>query len=417
MQQKILGQIDSSYRAQSHSLKTLKEWHHQHSHVSEIVLSSQVLFPTFASIFLTLYFFYIIQCEPNRLGKKLDTHIASKSIAISTEGKCRIWIIATLSILSTLGIITADCLALGEYRQLPKEIESYINDDSRAFGYLRAVPITMLVFDLLSIVMFILIPATVTCSKCNRCCRFNSKYSDLMYTLLSPLSCLATHSYHIIFAFVDNPYHATSVLLFYIMTLFVVVVIFQKIYYYVINLFRWKGHTDEYIKQGCCVLIFYILAITAMAGSIGVTITLLILLPLNNAIDQASNQIFAIYQASVTVFAALVTFQVFFRETHSIFTALIKAGDTFESLDTKKWEHMSAQDKEVYLGKTLLSHVKFKKPDTQDQATQSGDYLSGFCCAACCVLPTSKRERGYTRDLPRTDTVAEGTELEDRSER
>ena len=397
MQQKILGQIDSSYRAQSHSLETLKDWHYQHSHVSEIVLSSQVLFPTSVSVFLTLYFFYVVQCEPNRLGKRLDMLIASKSIT-SAEGKCKLWIIATLSILFTVGTIVADGFALGEYRQLPKEIEQYINDDSRAFGYLRAIPITMLVFDLLSVVIFVLIPVIVMCCKRCECCRFNSKHSDFLYTLLSPLTCIATHSYHIIFAFINNPYHATSVLLFYIMTLFAVVAILQKIYYFIINLFKWKGCTHKHITQSCCVFIFYILAITTIAGSIALTIALLILLPLNNAIDQASNQIYAIYQASVTVFAALVTFQVFFRDTNSFFGLLIKAGDTVDHAlaSTENWEDMSARDKEIYLGRTILSHINFTKPDKQEQPTQSGEHLGGFCCAACCVLPT-KKARGYSQ--------------------
>ena len=396
MKQKILGQIDSSYSAKSHSLKTLKDWHSQHSHVSETVLSSQVLFPASASIFLTLYFLYVIQCEPNRLGKKLDMHIASKSITTSAEGKCKIWIIATLSILFTLGTIIADCFALGEYRQLPKEIEQYINDDSRVFDYLRAVPITMLVFDLLSVVMFVLIPIAILCCKSCKCCRFNNKPSDFLYTLLSPLTCITTHSYHIIFAFINNPYHATSVLLLYIMTLFVVVAILQKNYYFITNLFNWKDCTHKYIMQGCCVFISYILAITMMAGSIGLTMALLILLPLNNAIDQASNQIYAIYQASVTVFAALVTFQVFFREANSFFGLLIKAGDKYDhALATENWENMSSRDKEIYLGRTILSYIKFSKPDKQEP-TQSGEHLGGFCCAACCVLPT-KKSRGYSQ--------------------
>ena len=371
MHQKITGQIDSMYTAQSHSLETLRDWHSKNSHVSKLVLSSQVIFPIVASGFLSLYFIYLIESDPVNLGKKLNSQTDSKSPdEIQTAARSKVWIIVTISSLFTIGNIIADCVALAEYDRLPKEIESYINDKSIAFAHLRGVPSIMLGFDLLSLLLFIIIPCFVACYKYCKVLiqNYDFRFSDFLYTLLSPLVCIATHSYHIIFAFINNPYHATSVLLLYTMTLFVVVIIFQKIFYFVLKCFqRSKDESKVHVCAYVVMFFFYILATAGMIVCIGLTVAVLIILPLNNAIDQASNEIYAIYQASVTVFAALVTFQVFFREANPTYAVLIKAADKFgESPKSEKWKKMSEKEKELYLGDALLTHIKFKPPPAQE---------------------------------------------------
>lgn len=190
------------------------------------------------------------------------------------------------------------------------------------------------------------------------------------------------------------------------MTLFIVVVIFQKTYYFVLFCFEKQqkcGHiegcadvtTDDgpskqsgqrrkgYVQKYVLVLSFLVVVI-GLAACIGLTVAVLIILPLNNAIDLASNEIYAIYQASVTVFAALVTFQVFFRQTNSIFAVFIKAADKRVSKTTngdktnwKKWEEMSEKEKEIRLGDCFLSYVNFDAVGNQttgvsEEGTPSG---------------------------------------------
>ena len=356
MHQKITGQIDSTYTAQSHSLDTLKDWHNQHSQVSILILLSQVIFPILACIFFILYFVYLIESEPVNLGKKLNSQTGDKSPSeIRKAAISKVWIIVNINIIFTLGTLAADIAAIIEYKRLPKEIASYINDHSKAFIYLHTIPFIMLGFDIASFVFFILITAMVVRCKDYGCCtnKYKVQCSDLVYTTLSPLSCIGTHSYHIIFAFINNPYHATSVLLIYTMTLFVVVVIFQKLYYFALN-----NYYLQKFSQCCRVctwiyrVISYLLTVSAMLTCIGLTIAVLILLPLNNAIDEASNDIYAIYQASVTVFAALITFQIFFRQTNSMYTVLIKASDKFgESSKSEKWKKMSEKEKRIVFGR------------------------------------------------------------------
>ena len=358
MHQKITGQIDdSTYPAYSHSLETLKEWHSENSHISKLVLSSQVIAPLIAGGFLIIYFIYLIQYNPANLGEKLNSQANSNSPDERTAARSEVWIIVLISILFTSCIIIADYLASEQYNShLQKEIKSYANDKSIAFAHLHEIPIIMMIFDVLSLLFLLTFPFFAVCYRKSSTGNY-IQFSDFLYTVLAPLQCIATHSYHIIFAFINNPYHATSVLLFYIMTLFLAVIILRKIYFLV--------HTC--IQQQCaqcfCILLFYIMASAAIAVFIALIVTVLIVIPNNNAIDQASKEIYAIYQASVAVVAALVTF-VFFQHTNSIFTVFIKAADNKYSED-EEWKVKSEKEKEEYLGKAILTHIGFQPPGEQ----------------------------------------------------
>ena len=66
----------------------------------------------------------------------------------------------------------------------------------------------------------------------------------------------------------------------------------------------------------------------------------------------------------MTVVAALVTFQVFFRHTNSIFTVFIKAADNLHPCDIK-WKKKSEKEKEEYLGEAILKYIGFQPPGDQ----------------------------------------------------
>ena len=111
------------------------------------------------------------------------------------------------------------------------------------------------------------------------------------------------------------------------------------------------------------------MVIIALATCIGLSAAVLIALPINNAIDLASTEIYAIYQASVTLFAALIAYQVIFQRKNSIFTVFIKAADkrgseksNGDQKEWKKWKNMSEKEKEIYLGDIILSHINFEAP-------------------------------------------------------
>ena len=381
MTQKLTGEVDSTYSARSHSYCTLKHWHCTHPHVSKIAISSEFIVTVFAILFVALYMIYRFHCEPYKAGKEMEKQIASNSPeTIRAEGQSKVWTTFTISTLITTGTVIADGLVIYQYKNLRKEVKDFTEDKLQQFVFLHDIPYIMMGFDVLAFLFAILALIVCCLYRCSK--RY---YEILLYSPLSPLMCLAAHSYHIIIAFVSNPYHATSVLLLYIMTLILQIVVFQKIYYYVYNLSKCKYCKQNKLMQcQCCIHFcvsgFNLLAIITIGVSIALTVALFIVLPIKNSLDQASNQIYAI---SVTVFAALVTFKVVFGETNSIFEVLMKAADKFGS-PQKNWGDMSEKEKEIYLGEKLLSHIGFELP--RPPLTLSEDN-SFFChCPCCCDI-------------------------------
>jgi hypothetical protein len=391
---------------------------------------------------MTLFFIYVIELEPRKIGRKLNNQINSSVDYISASGEAKILIILTISVLFNACTLLTDSYAFKEYHNLDQEVKKYYNRYAPPFKYFYFVQIIMTAFDILSL-SFIIIPVLIvvccyytgcTC-KCIKAggparrdtargssrenlleeeqvedgiaepgqrsevpvaeegaalaatgaqdscqgstsperqttvdiqstCTVSVNWSILLYSLLSPLSCIATHAYHVIIAFIDNAYHASSILLLYIIVLFIHVVVFQKIYYYVCKWRNSKKHSD------CCknfcwtifILCCYLVGVVTLGVIIGLTVSLLILLPINNAIDNAPTNIYIIYQGSVAVIAALVTFQVFFRETNSVAEVFIKARDKMiqerpDSKEKKKWEKMSEKEKELDLATALLEYM------------------------------------------------------------
>ena len=393
MRQKLYAPIDDNYQAKSHSVSTLIQWHKEHSHVSRLVLSAQILFPFLAMLFMTLFFIYAIELEPCNLGKRLNKQINSSVDYISASGEAKILIILTISVLFNICTLITDGFALKEYHKLAPRIKEYYYHNSFEFRCFYIIPILMTVFDSFS-PLFIAVPVGLVL--CRYYIHYNDntakvKWSNLLYTLLSPFSCIANHAYHVIIAFIDNAYHASSVLLLFIIVLFVHVVVFQNIYYYV---FKWQNTRQP---SNCCTKFYwvililgcYLVGVLTLAVIIGLTVAMLILLPINNAINNAPSNIYIIYQGSVAVIAALVTFQVFFRETNSIAEVFIKARDKMilnrntlrenqleagnndgqgiqPDPEDEKWNEMSEKEKELYLAEMLLKYVLRKTQRAQD---------------------------------------------------
>ena len=369
MTQKITGDIDSTYRAQAQSLETLKHWHSQHPSVHKILISSHVIFPFIVAIFISLYFYYLIELEPNKYGEKLDRQIKAESTEINREPKATIWVIFTVSLLFNLYTIVVDSAAWPFY-----DIKSNKNGTSVFSSHSHAVPITMMLLDIGTFVVYIGVPMFVACCKyirdrCTCCTGYAKIYktSDILYTLIAPIVCIATHSYHIVFAFINNPYHATSVLFIYMMTLIILLIILHKIYYLL----------SENITNTCCqilmVVVCYVLAILVLTAAIGLTIAVLLILPI---IDEASNQIYSIFQASITVFAALVTWKIFSGDTNSVFAVLIKSEDKRvndstdnEQNDSTKWKDMSDKEKEIELGLKIMKYINTNNKKLENLAS------------------------------------------------
>ena len=354
--------IDNTYSASAHSAETVVSWYNQNKDVGIIAVVSQVVFPIFVTFFVFLFLIFIVECEPYKRGKRLQNELDSNDHKVTDNAEAGLLTKYVAAVLFHLFTLSSDGAALGHYRHVPKCIKEYYYSEPMFW----AAPITMTVFDCITFILFIVIPPIVCCvlslSKCNQ-----KKYEYiLIYSVVSPFSCIASHSYHIVFAFIINPYHATSILLIYAIIAFVNIQAFQKLFYFVNPSCPIENTCGRYL-----IFVFlFMLEFVFMGASIALSITLIVKLPLSNAIDDAPNHLYVIYQASVTFFAALIAFQVIFRQPNSAFDVYTKAIDGYMAksdqvdhqlnnpVDKKKsWKELSEREKENLLAKVTISYL------------------------------------------------------------
>ena len=304
---------------------------------------------------------FVLEFKPYKLSKKLQNELDSNDSDVRARADSSLLTKFVASTLFHLFTLSLDITALDyQNKYLSNEIKDYYCPQQ-----FSAIPTIMTVFDSVTL-GFIVVPPIVAC-----CCK-NRSYR-LIYSLISPLSCVASHSYHIVFAFIIDPYHATSILLIYAIIAFVHILTFQKLFYYINTLIS-GACSCCHIKNRCCryffIIVMFILEFIFMAISIGISISLILVLPFSNALDDAPNHIYVIYQASVAFFAALIAFQVLFRQPNtSAFDVYIKAidgyvakSDKIELHDpardpTKTWSKFSEREKETLLAKVVLTYL------------------------------------------------------------
>ena len=312
MHQKVTAPIDETYTASAYSPEILETWYESSHVVGYLAMSTQVLFPVIMTVSLSTFFIYALEFEPYNLGKKLDNELASTDNKIKAKSEAKLSTKFTISVLFHLCTLVADIAALCQYNRLPDKIREFYYSYPRLFW---GVPIVMLVFDVVTLVLFILIPPILLLIVPKR----KKKWHILTYCLIAPLSCIASHSYHILFAFINDPFHATSILLLYAIVIFVHIQGFPTMYYLIKSICCKsccpKHHTGQYLTM----VVFFITEFIFMTLAISLSLAFLIELPISNAIDEAPNRLYAIYQTSVTFFAALIAFQLLFSETNSNF--------------------------------------------------------------------------------------------------
>ena len=364
MHQKVHAPIDDTYSSNSHSADTIKKWSKDHIHVGNTAVSAQVLLPLFVTIYISLFFVYTIELEPYMLGKKVQNELESKNDNVKANADAKLLTKFTISFLFHAYTLAVDIAAMiFQFERLPTHIKEYYSSKPQRFW---SIAIAMLVFDLVAFVCFIIIPFGFA--------SYKKRWYVLTYCLISPLSCIASHSYHIVFAFIIDPYHATSILLLYTIILFVHVQGFQKLFYYmnykVLKRTKCGQHGIYYLTIIC-----YFIEFALMAVSIYLSVSLIMELPISTAIDDAPNHLYVIYQTSITFFAALIAFQVLFRQTNSAFDVFIKAEDAnikeakkkeMEDIklsdvardNAKDWMDLSEKEKEIYLANLVISFLK-----------------------------------------------------------
>ena len=357
MHQKFTAPIDDTYKGRSYSGETLKIWYKSNENIDALALAAQSLVPLLMMVFVIFFFIYLLELKPYEIGKDIEKELKSGTKKIRAKADANLLIKITISLLFHMLTFVADSMAFVEYGKLSDEIHDYYYAAPRNFW---SVPIVMIIFDGLSfLIIYTLVPIIA---------RLTKKWYRLTYCMLSPIACVFSHCYHIIFAFIDNPYHATSILLLYAIVLFVHVLGFQQVHYFINHFWVSSDPAGEFDYRRICknfvTLICFIVLFIVTGVSVGLSIALLTLLPITNAIDDAPNRLYVIYQASVTFFAALIAFQVIFRHNNSPFAFLIKAQEMCDTEELERicrdeeWKDKSEKEREIYLVRKVILAIK-----------------------------------------------------------
>ena len=354
MHQKFTAPIDDTYKGRSYSSGTLKIWYKSNENIDALALAAQSLVPLLMMVYVIFFFIYLLELKPYEIGKDIEKELKCGTKKINAKADASLLIKITISLLFHILIFVADSMAFVEYGKL---------SDAAPRNF-WSVPIVMIVFDGLSfLIIYTLVPIIA---------RLTEKWYRLTYCMLSPIACVFSHCYHIIFAFIDNPYHATSILLAYAIVLFVHVLGFQQVHYFINHFWEQRfpslGPAGEFDYRRICknfvTLICFVVLFIVTGVSVGLSLALLILLPITNAIDDAPNRLYVIYQASVTFFAALIAFQVIFRHNNSPFAFLIKAQEMCDTEELERicgneeWKDKSEKEREIYLVQKVISAIK-----------------------------------------------------------
>jgi hypothetical protein len=138
-----------------------------------------------------------------------------------------------------------------------------------------------------------------------------------------------------------------------------------------------KGKFARRCCENAGAFICFIVVFIFTGVSVGLSLALLTLLPITNAIDDAPNRLYVIYQASVTFFAALIAFQVIFRHNNSPFAFLIKARQTCNNKELddicndKNWMDKSEKEREIYLIQKVILNTARRKDDDPTSTDES----------------------------------------------
>ena len=245
MHQKFTATIDNTYKGRSYSNGSLQIWYKSNKNIDALALAAQLIVPLLMMVYVTFFFIYLLELKPYEIGNDIEKELKSETKKIRATADAKLLIKITISFLCHMLTFVADSMAFVEYGKLSDEIHDYYYAPPRCFW---SIPIVMIIFDGLSfLIIYIAVPIVALRAK---------KWYKLTYFMLSPIACVLSHCYHIIFAFINNPYHATSILLLYAMILFVHVLGFQQVHYFINHFcerrFPSTGPAGEFDCQRIC---------------------------------------------------------------------------------------------------------------------------------------------------------------------
>ncbi len=422
MQQKVLSPITDSYSAKGENLTTLEIFHSGKNpaiYKGEVVAKYEFLFQIFFPILL--FFFlgglsqHVFENDTKKFFKNVRAYFSNQNnnnpqteknvhgIYKITASKKNMYIYMMVigSLTFVTYVIILDCIGINKRSYFVNADIFYRPNKDSKFGSFSEIfqleywiPNVMLIYDLLIWIGAVL---TILSFLCCNCCK-----KRWYHIIMAPFACIIVHSYHILIGFIQSPHHAASILIFYAIIFLVFFVTLKATYYNLFECITTNGEGNRYLpndeeqegeeglehvkkvynflygKRLPHLVVFFIMSFISVALALIMVyiVYLFIIVPINMAIEDAPAQLFSINQTILVLIGAAITYKLYRnnKSSSNIVEQLVKANkqylkeiahlgvNTFE-----EWDDLEAADKEVEMGKLMIStmHKVYSPPQPQ----------------------------------------------------
>ena len=377
MKQTIAAEIDDTYIPKAVSVGILEAFHENDSsiHVSRLAFASQVVIPIVSFLFLVACWIYYWEVSHTSLSLRKKLTRGSGEDMVLWGGSQRDSVDVTIlsmvigSATFCLYVIALDITAMhNALYTVDADVKKYYNFDTGITNFSLEYFIVFLIFiedSIVVLVMFVFFWIIVCTSICyHYCCSdaFKYSWSAFVYLTIGPVMCVIIHGNHIIIGFIHSPYHAGSVLIFYGIVILAIVYFYQAFHgTFKCFIAKIRCCEQKQLSDVCFFLLFAIISII-VSGLLVFIVAFFLLVPIDNAIDDAPSQLFSIERTVVVVLAIIVTCKVYSRKPETLLSSVVKAKDKEtlhggESGD-RSWVKLEEEEKYVRIGKLFLDKLK-----------------------------------------------------------
>ena len=340
MEHSLSPEISGLYEPRAESGATLRKWHDDNEHTTKFIMAHQVVFPLLAALLIILSATVLICVEPFSYGNKVD-YILNAEIDDSEESIEKTWeTITSISVISVLSfwitlyisIMDAIGLVIAISDTNTKELRMDYSLDESVYSFNTTPPLKisysltvwMMVQSLavfISLIVWIVVMKVVARSVVRiveRIIGINLVYDNGSYLpsftyLYLPVFLLVNiliHFTHILIGFIHNPFHATSVGIFYVGVVIMILLIL-KVISYLYKLWVFSKHHRRPQCHCMILTVIYSVVIPVCMGFAIFMAALYILIPINHAFDDAPDRLRTIYDTLIVAFTGAIAYFLF----------------------------------------------------------------------------------------------------------
>ena len=315
---------------------------------AKYILSFYIVGIVFAAIVAVMIL--LIYLNTKRWDRKLGS--AGKTTKANKYTQSKIFSIAATSFFVNIYAIVLDTLAVITVERKEVIIEEH---------YVNALPYYVIGVDIIGALIW-------TCCWTFSCCSFlfrqHKEYIGLALSTLGPTLSLIVHLPYITIAYLNDASYATSIFIYYIITVFVLFGVLDLTYGTcqgaIIHAKR-RQDPEQVTDEGCffccpkspsgrrCIFIFIIPFFTLVILCFACMITAaLVTIPISKAFSDIPSRLLGFYQTAIVLVGAYLIYQNFFKKRPSIESAIKEREDFIPTKMIRsrgEWEQLSKDEK------------------------------------------------------------------------